>query len=558
MIEATATAETTLLDRFRRLAAEGGGGKLVFHQEAGPVSISIAELYPRALLRASQLAAQGVGRGDAVGVVGRNAPEWAEWAWGIWLAGAALVPLPAPVRVRDRNAFVHQVGTFLEASGCTRVVGEARYLDALAPERCVLIDWSVEPTGVAAAVPAEPAPSETALVMCTSGSTAEPKGIRVSHAMLLARSEAVKIGEFLGIEGPVVSVSWLPFYHAGGLSAISTLSSETADRHILPVERFVSDPAEWLRLVSLTRAHLTGGPSSGWAAAVRALAHRPGEIDLSCIRFAGFSFEMVDPDVVERVIEVCRPLGLRPETLSAGYGLSEAGGGTMTPPGKGIRIDTVDLHALVSLDTALPPKPGRPVKRIASCGSVTPRTDLVIGSPLAPLPERHVGEIHLRNAASTDGYVNTSNDNLFIDGWLRTGDLGYVADGELFITGRSKEIIVHLGRNYYPQDIEWAVLRATGAAANTCVAFSPVRGDEGDVIVVLEEVPGTDLKDLPVIARAAVVNAVGLTPREVFVVAPGSIPTAHNGKLQRLRAREMFDRGQLGAEPSLRPPVPGQ
>jgi acyl-CoA synthetase (AMP-forming)/AMP-acid ligase II len=542
MSETAAVATATMPDAMRRVA-EAGRGRLSFHGEGATVSLSVAELYERALYRAAQLVGAGVSRGETVGLIGSNAPAWVEWAWGTWLAGAALVPLPAPVRLRDPAAFARQVASLLTATGCSTVVGETRYLAAIDADHRTQLDWDVEPTVTSASVPAELSPVETAVVMCTSGSTAEPKGIRVSHAMLVARSggAAAVLGLAEGQVPPVVS--WLPFYHAGGLATVSGLAVEALDSHVLSVQRFAKDPAEWLRLVSRTRAMATAGPSSGWAAAVRALDRRPEGVDLSCLRVAVFGLELADPEVVDRLLEVCEPLGLRRGAIATGYGLSESGGGTFTRPGGGARIDIVDLDALVSSGLAVPPRLGAPSKRVVSCGFSSPGFEIRVGSPSDPLPDRHVGELLLRSEMNTDGYVNAPSEGLFTDGWLCTGDLGYMADGELFVTGRSKEIIVHLGRNYHPQDIEGAVMRATGATPGSCIAFSPLIGREGDLVVIIEEMPDRDPERLVATAHGAVVNAIGLVPREILVVAPGSIPTAHNGKAQRLIAREMHDQG---------------
>lgn len=478
-----------------------------------------------------------------VALVGPNAPEWAEWAWGAWLAGAALVPLPSPVRVRDKQEFQLQVASLTRAVGCTLVVGQARYLELIA-SGTPRLDWDEPPAEPGRAELDEPLPSSTALILCTSGSTATPKGIVVDHAKAVGRmvTTSSAFETELG-----VTVSWLPFYHIGGLSGVIAAAGTASQRHILPVERFVRDPAEWLRLVSGVRARLTAAPASAWSAAVRALANRPEGVDLSCLGSAIFGMEMVDPDVVEEVLEICRPLGLSEAAIVSSYGSSEAGYVTGTRPGGGARVDAIDLEELARSGRVVAPRPGSPTKRVVSCGPPALGVSVLIGDPQEPWPERQVGEIFVRGELMSDGYVNAGSEGLFVEGWMRTGDLGYFDRGELFVTGRSKEVIVHLGRKYHPEDIEQAVARALGDLGGRAVAFAPLRGREGELVVVVE-VAATGSAEATSRARAAVIGSVGLVPSEVIAVPVGTVPLASNGKLQRTKAREMHGAGQLGGQ----------
>jgi fatty-acyl-CoA synthase len=489
-----------------------------------------------------------------VGLVGPNGPEWAEWAWGTWLAGCALVPLPAPLRVRDPAAFSSQVAALATATGCSVIVGEDRYLGfldggpldrgPLDGDLCPRLDWaSAAPSG-RGRPPAPVSPSDLAMVLCTSGSTAAPKGVRMTHARAVQWSRANAANAASAPDGTVPAiVSWLPFFHIAGLGALFEMAVPT-DWHVLPMGRFVRDPAEWLRLVSETRAVYTVGPSSAWAAAVRALAKKPGGTDLSCLRGAAFNAEMVDPDMAERIAEVCVPLGLAPKAVCVHYASSEAGMISQTEPGDDLRVDTVDLDELAGSSRAVAPRPGRPVKRVVSCGKAYPGVEICIGPPTEPLPERELGEVWVRGPGVTDGYVNVGREGWFIGDWLRMGDLGYMAEGDLFLSGRSNEVIIRLGLKYHPEDIEQAVQKATGVPPGRCVAFSPRGGRQEDLVVVVEAEGHQE--DLAGAVSAAITNAVGLTPSQVLVVAAGALPTTPNGKLQRSRAREMYQRGELG------------
>jgi acyl-CoA synthetase (AMP-forming)/AMP-acid ligase II len=381
------------------------------------------------------------------------------------------------------------------------------------------------------------------MVLCTSGSTAAPKGVRMTQARAVEWSRANAANAAAAPPGTVPAmVSWLPFFHIAGLGALFEIATPI-DWHVLPMARFVRDPAEWPRLVGKTRATYTVGPSSAWAAALRALAKKPEGVDLSCLRGAALNAEMVDPDVAERIAEVCVPLGLSPKAICVHYASSEAGMVSETKPGEDLRVDVVDLDELASSSRAVAPKAGHPVKRVVSCGTAYPGVEIRIGRPDDPRPERHLGEVWVRGAGVTDGYVNVGRDGRFMGDWLSMGDLGYMADGELFVTGRSSEVIIRLGLKYHPEDIEQAVQGAAGVPPGRCVAFSPLGGRQEDLVVVVEV--GTEQDDIAGLVSAAIVNAVGLTPSQVLLVATGSLPTTPNGKLQRGRAREMHQRGEF-------------
>jgi fatty-acyl-CoA synthase len=533
------TSPSTLCELLTEGAARGAGGYF-FHLGDETIALPVAELYEKALKRAAQLDRAGIGRGEKVGLLGPNSPAWAEWAWGTWLAGCVLVPLPAPLRVRDPAAFSSQVASLAAATSCAIIAGEARYLELLDGERCPRWDWACEARPAPGQEPARVSPSHLAMVLCTSGSTSEPKGVGMSHAraMVWARDTAAN-----AISGDVPAiVSWLPFFHIGGLGPLFEVVTPV-DWHVLSMERFARDPAEWLRLVARTRACFTVGPSSAWEAALRGLARGPEGVDLSCLKGAVFNAETVDPDVAGRLAEVCVPLGLEPRAINVHYASSEAGMVSRTEPCEQLRVDVVDLHELARSSRALAPKPGHPSKRVVSCGVLFPGVEVSIGSPTDPLPERHLGEVWVRGDGVTDGYVNTTTGGLFMGDWFRIGDLGYMAEGELFVTGRSNEVIVRLGQKYHPEDIEQAVQHATSIPPGSCVAFSPLEGRQGDVVVVVEA--GTSTGDLAGEVSAAITNAMGLTPSEVLLVPKGTIPTTPNGKLQRARARQMHHLGEL-------------
>jgi len=530
----------TLPDLLTQAAARGLGG-WHFHSGREVDVLSVKELHSRARQLSTELERAGIGRGIRVGIVGPNCVEWAVWAWATWISGAALLPLPAPLLVSD--SFAPQVSALVDAAGCSVVVGDREYLDLLGKEPYDLWDWGASvPQGQFRARARETAlsPLDLAVVLCTSGSTAAPKAVRMSHARAV---EWATHNALLSGDGAVPSkVTWFPFYHIAGLGTLFEVVTPV-NEHLVSMKRFLADPVSWLRLVSETRAAYAVSPSSVWSRVLDGLARDPDGIDLSHLERLVFNAEMTEPDVLARLGEVCRPLGLRPGVIAVHYASSDAGMISKTPLDEDPRVETLDLAELVSSGRAIPAVKGAPCKAVVSCGRPYPGAEICVGHPHSPLPERLEGDVWVRGPGVTDGYLNTDSKGRLIDGWLRLGDLGYIADGELWVTGRADEVVVLHGEKYHPEDIEWAVSRDTGLGSGRCAAFARRDGEPGGFIVVLERegAPG-DLADR---ASAAIVNAIGIAPVAAIVVTPGTIPTTPNGKVQRAKLRELWADGTL-------------
>lgn len=520
------------------LNAAGEAARLTFHLEGGTHSLRSSEIATRAAARAGGLRAAGVSPGDRVGVLGPNRPEWAISAFSVWAAGAVLVPIPFPIRIRDRSVFGDQVAALVRAAGSRLVLADPDLLDAV-PAGAGL-DWNDVPERGHGGVQAPPDPSAPAVVQFTSGGTASPKGAVLSHGAVVASIGAM--GRAYGFTPEDVFLGWLPFFHDNGLFGylVRPLLMSSSG-HVLPTERFARVPREWLRLATEVGATFTSGPPSGWSAALRASLAEPEGIDLSTLRLGVLAAETVEPDLVGRLAERGPALGLRAESLAVAYGLAEATlTVTITPPGSGIRIDEVDLDAL-GAGVGSPAVPGSRSRRVVSCGRPLPGLELRIAGEEPP-GDRRVGEIQVRGPTVMDGYLGRSAPAAFADGWLRTGDLGYLADGELFFVGRIKDVVVVLGRTYPAEDLEWAAARVAGVRAGRCVAFS---GGDGHVVVVVEPEPSADPGALAASVRNAVVDATGITSTRALVVPRGTIPKTTSGKLRRHALREAFEAGGL-------------
>ncbi|MET0306453.1 MAG: AMP-binding protein [Solirubrobacterales bacterium] len=526
-----------------------GEGEYVFHLEDGIVRLSCAELAERARLGAKRLLALGVEPGDAVAVLGPNRPEWVVSAFSIWLAGAVLVPVQKRLRVRDPAAFREQLDSLLSVAGCRLALADPT-LASLLPDG-VGVSWDGAGE-TSAEEPVAPAPANAAVIQFTSGSTSTPRGALVTHAAAMAQAEILDELIVNG-DGYRDSIGWVPFFHDLGLflnvlpAAVWGLTS-----HHLPTERFARDPAEWLRLAARTRVAQTITPASGLGNALSALARRSERVDLGALEAVRFAAEGVDPNVLRQLSEAETRLNLRPEALGSSYGMAEVAlAVTYSAPGSGLRRERISIDALATDGVAAPAGRG-PSRLLVACGA--PKMELRIHGPggegegEGDLPERHVGEILLRGPSTMSHYVGPGAPDPFRDGWLRTGDLGYMADGQLYVTGRVKDMVIVMGDNYYPEDFEWAAGRVEGVRPGRCVAFTRPGTDE--VVVLVEPVGDGDPGALAISVKNAGADAVGVPPSEVVVLAPGTVDKTTSGKLRRATMRERYLSGTLEAVPA--------
>lgn len=505
-------------------------------------SIDVRELLELASLRRSNLVARGVKQGDRVGILGPTHAEFIAWAFATWLAGATVVPLPSPIRVRDAEALRSQTTALTDAFECRVVIAHPRFMQ-YAPADLVF-SWDDVDASLAPDASDGGREDDMAMIMCTSGSTALPKGVGLTHRKMLGRPLNKSLLNQTRLE-KTRSLSFLPLTHAGGSTAMLSVLSRGTEAHIMAPELFARDPSEWLRLAQRIEATSIAGPSSAWAAALDAAQRRPEGLDLSRIGRAMFSMEMIDADIVERLIEQGAEFGLREEVVGLVYGMSE-GGSTSTMPGEPLQFDVVDLDELVLHGRAVPANADTAhTKRIACCGRATSGLELRAMGPDGALPDREIGELQFRGPYLMQSYVGPAAEDTFDGEWLRTGDLGYLIDGQVYVTGRVKELIVHLGRKYHPEDIERAAAQAAGVLAHECVAFSPLDGAEGDVVIAIEVDDAAP--DLEALVRSAVTSGVGIVPSAIVFVPKGNLPKAANGKQQRLAARSQYASGILTA-----------
>jgi fatty-acyl-CoA synthase len=528
------------------------GGTVVFVDGDDEVAVPWAQLHDEARAVAATLQARGVQPGDHVAVLAPTSRALVTTLQGVWLAGAALVLLPLPMRLSSIQDFVDQTRVRLLRADSRLLVIDEQLAGFMVPEAgdpptVGLGDLAAPGAGPGpdayVAVPDDP--ERLAVLQFTSGSTSAPKGVMLPERVLCANLDAItQAGR---IQDDDVFASWLPLYHDMGLVGMLATPMTTGRGLVLGAPQdFLGSPLRWMRWISDHRATVTAGPNFSWVLATRALRRAHG-LDLSSLRIALNGAEAVDPRAVREFTEAAVPHGFRPGAVYPAYGMAEVGiGGTFPEPMDGLRTDVVDRRALEGERRATPIDPdSEHAREVVRLGRPVPGLAIRIvdhdtGRLLA---DREVGELEIRGTSVTPGYYRDAEATAeaFRDGWLRTGDLGYLLDGELVLCGRIKDLIIIGGRNVFPEDIERAVGEVDGIRAGNVIAFG-VTGRKGKehVVVVAERRDDDELELVRKHAHHRATEVVGAPPHDVVLVPKGTLPKTSSGKLQRSLCRQRY------------------
>ena len=513
-----------------------------------PVRHTWAEVHERASRIAGGLAAAGVGQGDAVTVLAGAPVEIAPTAQGIWMRGASVTMLHQPTPRTNLQRWAEETTAVIKMIDAKAVVVSEPFL-AAAP---VLLDLGLQVLFITDLLqfppvrPVDTAEDDIALLQLTSGSTGPPKAVRITHGNLVANAEAMFVGAEFDIDTDVI-ISWLPCFHDMGMTGFLTVPMYFGAElvKVTPMD-FLRDTLLWAKLIDKYRGTMTAAPNFAYnlfAKRLRRLAS-PGQFDLSSLRWALSGAEQVDPADVEDLCDAGAAHGLRPEAILPAYGMAEATVAvSFSPCGTGMVVDEVDADMLAVLHRAVPAERGN-IRRLASVGRLLDGLEArIVGEDGTVQPTRGVGVIEVRGEPVTPGYTTVAGFVSAQDeqGWHDTGDLGYLTeDDQIVICGRLKDVIIMGGRNVYPTDIERAAARVVGVRTGCAIA---VRLDAGlsreSFAVALESNAFDDRDEVRRIERQVaheVFAEVNVRPRNVAVLAPGSIPKTPSGKLRRAHA----------------------
>jgi fatty-acyl-CoA synthase len=375
----------------------------------------------------------------------------------------------------------------------------------------------------------------------------------LSHRNLSANVDAINGPAGLGTGAEDSAVSWLPLYHDMGLvgMALGPLFSSRPGVLLTP-QAFVKPPADWLKAISRYRATVSFAPNFAYELSVRRVKDRDLEgLDLSSWRVAGCGAEPIHAPTLTAFAERFAAAGFRSTSFLPCYGLAEhVLAATFPGRNRGLRVDRLSADELTEQGRAVPASPDGPAVELISCGRALPGHQIrIVGESGDPVKEREVGEITLSGPSVMLGYYKQDalTAQTIRDGWLRTGDLGYLSGGELFVCGRAKDIIIVNGRKYHPQDLEWAVDALAGVRRGRVVAFGATEFGQADRVVIVVEPSGTVSSEVLVeTIRREIRDLFGLYVADVAVVRSGTVARTTSGKVQRAATKARYESGELG------------
>lgn len=517
-----------------------------------------AQVHDRALRAAGALREQGVRPGDRVVLVLPTSPLFMDAFFGCAMLGAVPVPVYPPVRLGRLEEYYDRTAAMLRAVDAVAMISDTRVrrllgqVVARARPRLGVIAAEELQRGPLAQ-PQDVRPDDLAMVQFSSGTTVDPKAVALSHRAVLSNVEAI-LEQVLKVEHEVPGgVSWLPLYHDMGLiGCVFPALYHPGPLALIPPEIFLLKPHLWLRALARHKATSSPAPNFAYGLCLERVRDedlddvdgRGTRCDLSSWKLAMNGAEPIAPRTLHAFRERFAAWGLRPEALTPVYGLSEASlAVTFADPLTAFRTARFERAALAEGQARELPGEAAGAVELVSVGRPLTGFQVEIRSKEgAVLPEGALGQLFVAGPSLTSGYLNRAESPVR-EGWLDTGDLGFLQGGELYITGRAKDILILRGRNHAPQEIEHA-LDAVDGVRTGCAAAVAELSEEGERLLVFVEVR-TSTPTLAEDCRKAVLSATGLDPHLVVTLEAGSLPRTSSGKIRRAEALRRWQSGEL-------------
>ncbi len=552
-------ADFATLGKALDYAAQGLRG-MNFHDARGTLTRAYpySELRRDALDFAAHFVALGLRKGDRLALIAETGPEFAACFFGAIYSGLWPVPLPLPTSFGGRETYVDQLVVQLQSSDPALFLFPpelAEYAGEAALRRGTIArDWtSFGEAPEALELPVADT-NDIAYLQYSSGSTRFPHGVAVTHRALIDNLRAHAVG--LEIGGDDRCVSWLPWYHDMGLvGCFLSLIANQVSVDYLKTEDFARRPLAWLDLISRNPGTtLSYSPTFGYDICARRMSSQTraaDRFDLSRWRIAGNGADMIRPDVMQAFVDAFADAGFKASSFCPSYGLAEATlAVSLMPPGEGIRLELVEESELSGVGTSAQERPRR-YRAIVNCGKPVSGMEVEIRGPGGELlADRSIGKLFCRGTSVMVGYFRDPESTaacLSDDGWLDTGDMGYLSNGYIFIVGRAKDMIIINGRNHWPQDIEWAVEQLPWFKSGDIAAFAITgpSGEETPAVLVhcRTNDPGERgrLRD-DIHERVRAITGISAV---IELIPPRTLPRTSSGKLSRTKARNLYLSGEI-------------
>lgn len=539
-------------------AAQGKRG-LNFHDMRGQLArpYPYSEMREDALKMAYRLISHGIRKDDRIALVAETGPDFGALFFGCVYAGAWPVPLPLPTSFGGRESYVDQLSVQLKSCDPKILFFPAELADMAndAARACDVegIDWESFGDLIALKTDLPAAQTEEiCYLQYSSGSTRFPHGVAVTHKALLNNLSAHSHG--MEVTENDRCVSWLPWYHDMGLVGcfLSPVANQVSTDY-MKTEDFARRPLAWLDVISAADGTVISySPTFGYDICARRISsqsHVNDRFDLSKWRLAGNGADMIRPDVMQAFVDAFSDAGFKASSFLPSYGLAETTlAVSIMPPGEGIQVELVEETEL----TGHPGAPDRPIRyrAIVNCGrAVKDMTIEIRDENRKPLADKTIGKVWCTGPSLMKEYFRDkeSTDACLVDGWLDTGDMGYLSNGYIYIVGRAKDMIIINGKNHWPQDIEWAVEQLPGFKAGDIAAFSVTTpgGEETPAVLVqcrtTDEVERARLREQ---IRDKVRSVTGMNC-VVELVPPRTLPRTSSGKMSRAKARNLYLSGEI-------------
>lgn len=516
------------------------------------------ELLAEAEALGAGLIAQGARRGDRIALIVPDPDAFVPIFLGALVAGLVPVPLYPPSSVVKLETYGGTVSHVLRTAGARLLVlprAQRELLHellAVTANETRIVELESIPRDQKLVLDGEPKPSEMALLQFTSGSTSAPKGVVITHEQLAANGKSIMLDGLHASGDEDRGVSWLPLYHDMGLIGfvVAPLFANVPVT-FLPTSAFIRRPSSWLATIHKHRGTITFAPNFAYALATRAIQPRDIEKwDLSSLRVSGCGAEPIQASVLRAFADRFAAAGFRSTSFLPAYGMAEATLAiSFSPLSRELFTDKVCPKALETGKAVASTEDD--AAEIVACGKALPGTEIrIIGDDGEILGDREIGEIHVRGPSIASGYFDLpeATAEAFPDGWLKTGDLGYTVDSELFVSGRKKDLLILRGRNYFPQDIEAVVGTLSGMRDGQCVAITrvlPSQTEESLVIVAETAQKEERHEELRRSISARIYESTGLVASEIVLIRRGTLPRTSSGKVRRAETKSRLERGQL-------------